>query len=336
MPLEKREGLSKQLQAFLNEKRVKWGKGSEVTPDFPTLSFSQQRLIIILEQIAYRDQIQKEKEGKGTPSYNRRTLARDALKFDVSTVQHWLTGQVSHPSQIDREKLAVIAEKRGIHLWVLIGILLGEDPWSHPFIKEQIEQAIASLESSTSTSNSSLPVSPPNDTLLSFGAVKDYLASASSQELFEITQLSIETLKANVKAEGVPSIKQETKEEEPTPHPGNELIREKMLKRQEELGMDVNSFRQFCAIFLLDEESYGEVMQSPSSPDSISDDLVTGPLSKILGESPDTLLKLLHAMPDTQEDDPPVEETTPLAVPSTPRRKSSYAQGKGRAKAKAK
>ncbi|UBF29940.1 hypothetical protein K9N68_37655 (plasmid) [Kovacikia minuta CCNUW1] len=104
----------KGLNALLEEPRKGFPGLSK--PEFEGRTPDQQRLIIVLEQVAYR-----------LNASSQRSLA-SRLNISQPSLRGWMVGDIAEPNGIKRSDLEKIAAARGLTLLELRAFLDGTDP----------------------------------------------------------------------------------------------------------------------------------------------------------------------------------------------------------------
>jgi transcriptional regulator with XRE-family HTH domain len=252
---------TKRLEDFLNEPREPLSK---IPNDlFKTKTPDQQRLIIILEQVAYNLQVKSQRQL--------------ALRLNMSqpTIRGWLSGEIAEGNQIKREELQKIAKGRNISLMQLRAVFDGIDPDSiddQTWI-ERIHQL-------------------PMPILLQGFALMVKRLSVLVGLGEEMDMDKIFGMQSEIEVEPEP-------EPEPQPHAGNQKIAQLIDAKQEDMQLGDEQFLQFLSIYGITEEDLRLIRLST---EPIPNPLIFGPISKAL-QMPSTQLFLLRDGESSEEEE---------------------------------
>ncbi len=272
--------ISEKLQVFLGEPRV--ALSGLTKSEYESRSVAQKHLITIMEQIAYRLKTKSQRE----------TALR--LGLNQASVQSWFKGEINNPNGIHPEYLEKVARARGISRPELRVLLDGDDPYSLFYfssdsVRESAEEWLAATR---------------------------WLPLDISIEGLEII---LERLKTQaLRNESKPLEKEVEVEVERTHlHEGNQKIATALREKQTQLQMDDDTFASFCALYGMSQEALGTIS---TSIDPIPDELITGPLPKILQILPEELFEMRDGWIEEGEEEE-VKKVDPVdSIPSVARK----------------
>lgn len=273
---------------------------------FQDLSTAQQRLIIILEQIAHIKGINESQRDLST-----------ALQIPQPSVQGYLAGETGDPLRIKSDRFKKIAEGRGITEDTLRKFLAGETDVEAPRNWNQfLEMAqLAPLDILAEV----LPIIRKRiQTGIEAGTlagIADHLNNLPS--ISSTLSTSTPDLNGNEVEEDEVEVEPEP-EPEPEPHPGNLRLLEALQAKQKEMGLSDERFTQFMEFFLEEMTPDELLLLLSESVDPVPNKLVSGPLPKILSLPAKKVYEIRDGVKEAGGEEEPEEKNPPAKSNSSP------------------
>lgn len=273
-----------EVEAILSKPRAELTRLTRA--EFTSKTLTQKRLIIILEQI-----------GAMKSCGSQRDLA-NIIGIGQPSVQDYLAGNIGDPLRMRSDRLKRIAKARGLTEQTLRRFLSGELDEKED--KDSDRQSFLEMAET-------IPLTVLIESLPIIRERVLKLIQESGGKLADVASyLKDLPPVSSRKAEQHPEVIDIELEPEPEPHSGNLRLLELIDQKQKELGFDDAKFEDYLSFFLNKEIEPGELFdQLRESIDPVPNKLLSGPISKILGTSPEVLYEIRD---QDEEDDPPEKE----------------------------
>lgn len=233
-------------------------------PAFNRLSDEKKRLIIILEQIAFRLNVNFGRE------------LGDMIGINQPSIKNYLRGHYASIDRFHPGTLARIARARGISEAMLRAYLKGEEPPTHQALEVSPAGIVRAL-----------------DQISTHEIINDILPYIFEKILKDVGSVSGDNNLLESDSDD------EEEEEEPMPHPGNLRLKQLLEQRREELRLtDEKLFRNWLAASFLPTEDQSavdqveEMFELLESDSPLPNKFLTGPLRLILDKESEELIRI--------------------------------------------